>query len=879
MRVLYRFAALARGLFRSADIDKQLAEELRFHVERETEANIARGMSPDAARRAARLTIGSVDDAHETSRDERPGSHLRQFTRDISFGARLLRKSWGFSAATIGIVAVGVGAVTAIFTVAYSLLLKPLPYVEPERLVSLWSVLPRLNLPRGLVNAADYREWRSSNRVFEDIGLARVFTNMNLVGDGGEPERLQAVRVSSNLFRVLGVAPYLGRTFTDEEQQPGNESSVILSYGFWQRRYAGDPSIVGRRISLNGTPHLVVGVMGQAFQYPSREFQIWVPLSINPAELSRVDRSFNFRAVARLRPGLTVAQAQREMNLVAKRLEASTPATNVDVGVLVVSMLDDMLQPVRGALNVLLVAVCCLLLIACLNIANLLGARAASRSGEFAVRLALGASRGRLALQTFAEVVPILAIGGVLGVAAAAWTVRAFVAAAPPNLPRVENVELNASVLVIALVALTITGLIASLLPASQAWRSDFTAVTKEGSRSSAGGRRQGRTRRALVVAQIAFAVPLLTGSGLLLRSFAKLMAVNPGIRADGALSVLLAVPRSKFPSDELVSADETQLLDAVRAVPGVQSVGMVNRLPIGGVTQIGTVQFDNGTSDTQPPSVVDWRSVTPGYFDAIGIPLIQGRLFTMHDQASAPAVMIIDERLARAAWPGENVIGKRIRVPGGQWSEIVGVVGHVRNDGLDIDPRPQVYWNYLQRASDRMALIVRANVPPQTLIPPVIQAIRSVDAEQPVYDVRPMRDVIDRSLSQRRLTMILLVVFGAAALLLASVGVYGVVAFAVTQRLREFGIRVALGAERSAVTRLVVGQGATMALVGTAIGLVAAVAAGGVMSTLVFETSPRDFGTFALAGAVLLGVAALASYVPARRAAGVDPAVTLRSD
>jgi predicted permease len=354
-------------------------------------------------------------------------------------------------------------------------------------------------------------------------------------------------------------------------------------------------------------------------------------------------------------------------------------------------------------------------------------------------------------------------------------------------------------------------------------------------------------------------------------------MDVDPGIRVDGVLSAHVAVPRTKYPKDDQVAAYQARLVDAVRAVPGVQAAGMVNRLPLGGVGQIWTIERDDGT-DKPPQVVVDARSATPDYFAAIGIPLIQGRLFTNHDDATAPLVAVVDEQFARAGWPGRSALGKRFR-SGEAWLEIVGVVGHIRNDGLDADPRPQVYWNYLQRAQDRMALVVRGNVPPAALIGPVTRAIHSVDADQPLYDVRTMRDVVDRSLSQRRLTMVLLAVFGSAALLLASVGVYAVVAFGVTQRLREFGIRVALGADRVAVTRLVVRQGLSMALGGTAIGLVAALLVGGAMQALVFETSPRDAATFAAAGAVLLGVAALASYLPARRAAGVDPAVTLRSE
>ncbi len=877
MRAFYQVAAFLRGLFRSADIDREMAEELRFHIDKEMETQMRFGASPESARRAARLKLGSVDAAQEASRDERPGSRIRQFARDVVFGARLLRKSFAFTAATIGIVALGVGAVTAIFSVVYGVMLKPLPYAEPDRLVSVWSVMPKLNLARASVSAADFMDFRASSRVFDDLALVRTNGNFNLVGEGGEPERLQGARTSANLLKVLGVRPLLGRPFTEEEQRSGNENVALLSYGLWQRRYAGDRAIVGRMILLNGVPTTVVGVMGESFQYPSRDFQIWIPVSIDPRELTR-ETTQNYQVVGRLKRGVTLEQAQRDMTGIARRIEQKNPQTDAGVGVLVVSMLADAVRPVRGPLYLLLAAVGCLLAIACLNVANLLGARSASRSSEFAVRLALGASRGRLTLQALAEVLPILIVGGTLGVLLAAWAVQLFVASAPVGLPRIENVELSGPVLVAALGVLTLSGLVASLLPASQAWRADFTTVTKESSRSAAGGRRHTRARRALVVAQIAFAVPLLVGTGILARSFARLTDVQPGIRTANVLSMAIAVPRMKYSSDEQVAAYETRLIDAMRVVPGVAAVGMVNRLPLSGNGQVGSLELDNGTP-TPTVLTVDWRSATPDYFATMSIPLVQGRAFTAQDDMHAPLVGVIDERLARMAWPGQSPIGHRFRIPGAPWHEIVGVVGHVRHDGLDADPRPQVYWSYLQRTQDRMAIVARTNASAASLTSALTAAIHTVDADQPVYDVRTMDAVLDRSLSQRKLTMVLIGVFGAAALVLASVGVYGVVAFGVTQRLREFGIRVALGAERGAVTRLVVGQGAALAVVGTAIGLVVAIAAAGAMKGMTYETNPRDPLVFGGASLVLIGVAAVASWFPARRAASVDPAVTLRAE
>src|SRR5262245_32669314 len=442
VRWLHRLSALARDLFGSRGLDRQVDEELTFHFDREVQANIERGMPPDEARRIARIAIGSAESHKEASRDERTGALLRQFGRDLAHGARLVRKSPGFSAACIAVVALGIGAVTAIFSVVYGIALEPLPFREPHRLVALWTRAPKLGLARALVNGADHRDWQASNHVFEDIALVRNIANFNLTGDGHEPERLFAARISANLFPVLGVQPALGRGFTEDEDEIGNEQRVILSDGLWRRRFAADPSIVGREINLSGVPHLVVGVMGRDFQYPGREFQCWRPLTIKPDELARKVPGDSFLAVARLRDGVSLPQALSEMDTISARL-ASTYATAKDTSVEVVPLHSDLVAGVGPALYVLLGVVLCLLLIACLSLSSLIGARAAAQRRQVAVRLALGATRGRVALQSLAESMPLLMAGGVLGVALAWWAVTAFVPFAPPNLPRVENVHVS----------------------------------------------------------------------------------------------------------------------------------------------------------------------------------------------------------------------------------------------------------------------------------------------------------------------------------------------------------------------------------------------------------------------------------------------------
>jgi predicted permease len=873
MRIVDRILAVWRMLFRNARVDADLAEEMRFHVERETEANIARGMSPTAARRAARLTFGSIDGAQEVSRDDRPGAGVRQLMRDVRFGARLLAKSPVFGITAIAIVALGIGAATAIFSVVYGVMLRPLPFREPDRLVSIW--LQR-HTARNYPAAADVVELRQLHAVFEDVALVRN-ANLNLTGDG-EPQRLQAARVSANLLSVLSVAPALGRNFTSDENQVGREHVVMLSDALWRARFDADRTIVGRQIHLDGSFYTVVGVMPADFGYPSSDVQAWVPLVLEPGELTRVVTN-NYRVVARLGARMTLAQARREAAALAARLAATYPG-NKGPGMTVDSLLDDAVRDVRPALILLLGAVSFLLLIACVNLSNLFGARATARSAEFAVRLALGASRARLIAQAIAEAAPVLLLGGVLGVALAEWAVRAFVVTAPAGLPRIGSIALSAPVVAFSLTVLVLAGIAASVAPAAHAWASDFTTITKDGGRSSTAGRGRAMARRVGVAAQIAFALPLLVGGSVLIRSAINVTHVDAGFRPERVTTLSFEVSRNRHPSDREVADYYARLIDAVRAVPGVANASLVNRIPLSG-GQTNPVHFDNATGATEELSNIDSRTVTPDYFATLGIKLIAGRGFTERDDATAPVVGIVDDRVARTVWPGESAVGQRFRGPDGREVNVIGVAAHVRTIALEVDPEPQVYWSYRQWTQNRMVLAVRSETDNggSSLIAPAIKAIRSVDADQSVYDVRTMTQIVDRSLAQRRLTTTLMVGFSGLALLLAAVGIYGVVAFGVTLRLREFGIRVALGATRRDVTRFVVWQGTAMAIVGSAVGLVLAMAAAGVMSNLVYGVAPRDVVSILGATVLLLVVAGVASYIPARRAGAVDPAVTLRAE
>jgi putative ABC transport system permease protein len=873
MRLFHRTVALARALFRSSKIDADLAGEMRFHIERETEANIARGMSPDDARRSARLAFGSVDDFRETSADERPGATARRFMRDVRFGTRLLRKSPVFAVTAITIVALGIGAATAIFSVLYGTMLRPLPYTQPERLVRIW-LLRHGN--RNYPAAADVVDFRTL-RAFDDVADYQDI-NLNLVG-GAEPQRLQGAAGSANLFSVLRARAAIGRTFLPGEDAAGHDHVVVLSDALWRGRFGADPNIVGKTIRLNDFAYRVIGVMPHDFQFPSSAYDAWVPHVVPPDELTRTSQD-NYVAVARLARSVTIQQVRAEADALAKRLTASYKGYK-DVRITALPMLDDVVRDVRPALVLLMAGVSLFLLIASINLSSLFAARARTRLAEFAVRLALGASRPRLLAQIVAEAVPILAIGGFLGLVAAEATVRWFVATASPGVPRIESISVSLPVLVFSFSVLVISGLAASVAPAIHAWKTDFIAASKDGGRGATRGRRRAMNQRAGVAAQIALALPLLAGASLLIRSAINVMHVDLGFSTERLTTLKFEASRVRHPTDRDVAAYYTQLLERVRALPGVQAASLVNRIPLSDM-QTNPVYFRDPTTRVLEQSNVDSRTVGTGYFATLGIALIAGRDFTDRDDAQAPRVAIVDERVARRMWPGESPVGKRFREPpwrGGEWVTVIGVVGHVHTASFETDPLPQVYWSYRQWTQDEMVLAVRSAADQQSLLPAVTRAIHSVDPEQSVYDVNTMATLVDHVLAQRWLTTILIAGFAGFALVLAAVGLYGVVAFDVAHRLRELGIRVALGATPSDIVRLIVRSGTTTALVGAAAGLVLAVVAAGIVRTIVYGVAPRDAVSLGAATFSLLIVAALASYLPARRAGRVDPATTLRTE
>jgi predicted permease len=875
VRLFRRLAVVLRGWVTPGSLDDDVSEELRFHLERQVEENIRAGMSAGEARHAAHLTVGNIQTFREHSRSARPGAMIHQAARDFAFGMRLLRRAPVLAVASALVVAIGIGTTTAVFSVVHGVILRSPPYAVPDRLVAIWSRVPKSpQLVR--VNPADQREWRAS-AMFEDIALANAPQNFNLIG-AGEPERLVAARLSPNLLSVLGVRPAIGRSFTDEETRIDNDRVVLLSDGLWRRRFGADPSIVGRTIDLSGIRYEVVGVMRPDFHFPERDYQLWIPLTINPRLLTREIAAYDHLAVARLKPGVRLGEAQRDITVIAQRLEAAYPATNRGVRVEVLPLLEQSIRFVRPPLYTMLAAVFCLLLVACLNLAGLLGARAAARTREFTVRLALGASRGRLILQTLAEVSPILALGGVAGIAGARAAIAAFIPIAPAALPRVESIEVNGVVLAFAIGILMVTGIVAAVVPAMHAWRA--AAMPTDG-RIASLTRQRTEMRGVLVVAQLALTLPLLIGSVALVRSVATLLDIDPGFRTTNVLSLHFAIPRSKYRTDEQIATLYTQIVDRVRALPGVASAAMINRLPLAPGNQVMAFELEGVGRE---PVSLQSRSITPGYFRTMSIAIRQGRGFTDADRADAPLVGIIDDGTAQTLWPGQSAVGKRFRVllPGQQQAasgEIVGIVARIRHGGLDSDSDRQLYLSHQQFTDGRSALVVRSDGEMSAITPAVLHAIRDIDPEQPVYDVRSMDDVLGRSAAQRWLSMTLVTAFALASLVLASVGLYGVVAHGVVERRREIGVRLALGAVRSDVSRLVLRQGGRLAAVGSVIGLAGAVALMQVLKRMLFGVAPMDPTTFLAGAAFLFGAALLASYLPARRAASLDPTIALRAD
>jgi predicted permease len=809
--------------------------------------------------------------------------------QDFRYGIRVLLRSPGFTAVAVVTLALGIGATTAIFSVIDAVLLRPLPYNEPDRLVMVWGKLAGIGLARdqNAVSVPEFIDFQTMNQVFERMA-AFTGSSFNLALEGS-PERIEGASASASLFPLLRVQPVWGRTFRPEEDQPGRDNVVLLSHGLWQRRFGSDPNLIGKTLTLSGRVYSVIGILPPNFELLG-EAEIWKPIAFDAEELSENRRADHFLAVvARLKPGVTLAQAQANMDVIARRLQEKNPAQYAPRsgwGVRVTPLLEEIVQDTRPALLMLVGAVVLLLVIACANVANLLLARASAREREVAIRAALGAGRGRLIRQLLTESCLLGLLGGALGLLLAVWGVDLLVKLGPANLPRLKDVAIDGRTLGFTLLISLGTNFLFGLAPAWQASGGERSAQLKEGSRGATTGPRGARLRGLVVVSQISLSLVLLVGAGLLIKSFVRVLQVDPGFNPNHVLTMRINLPELKYPEPRQAQAWFRQLLQRVETLPGVEYAALVSQPPLGSAGWSGTFTVEGLVTDpTKGGPEADRRPSSTDYFRVMGIPLLQGRFFDSRDEAEdAPKVAIVDETLAETFWRGQDPIGKRLKLGGVHssrpWMSVVGVVRHVKHQGLDAQSRFQMYWPSPQQLPQRtMSLVIRARsgVDPRSLTRAAQKEVLALDKEQPVFAIRTMEEVLSRSVAQRRLSMLLLVIFAAVAVTLATVGIYGVMSYSMAQRTHEIGIRIALGARPPDVLALVARQALTLVAAGVALGLAAALLFTRSLASLLFQVQPADPAILLGASLLLAAVALVACWLPARRALHVDPLAALR--
>jgi putative ABC transport system permease protein len=795
--------------------------------------------------------------------------------RDIRYGIRSLAKRPGFTAVALIALALGIGANTAIFSLVNAVLLRPLPFAEPDRLVWMFGNI-RNGGNRASVAPLDYLDFRAQNTTFEEFAAQLSFPlPVNLTGIG-EAERLTGAAVTGNYFQALGAKAALGRTFQLENEKPGSDQVAVLSYALWQKRFGGDPAILSKTVMLDGKKFEVMGVMPKDFSFPQAT-ELWVPINFDASPDMKQRKAHFMRPIGKLKPGVTLAQAQADTDVIARRLEEQYPDSNTGWNLRLVSLREQLVGNTRPTLLLLFGAVGFVLLIACANVANLLLVRAATREREIALRTALGASRWRIVRQMITESVLLSIIGGTLGALLAVWGVELLVRLGGDSLPATAPVTIDATVLWFTLLISVITGLLFGLAPALRTMKLNLSESLKEGGRSSSEGGRRNRTRSVLVVLESAVAVVLLIGAGLLIRSLNQLQNTNPGFDPHKVLTMRIDLSKQKYSTREIAANFFTQLESRVGSLPGVESVGFVSELPLSG--QKNDMPF---TVDGRPPVAIndsfgaDWRRVNHQYFKALQIPLLRGRNFTEQDVQQGAKVLVVSERLASTVFPNEEPLGKRLILAIGKdpW-EIIGIVGDIRHKALAIEPLPAMYVPTYQIGGTN--LVIRTQGDPTNLAVAVRKEIRAIDQDQPVAAVRTMDTWVNTSVAEQRYRTALLGLFALLALVLASTGIYGVMSYTVNQRTHEIGVRMALGAKRFDVLRMVVRQGMLLVVLGVGIGLVGAFALTRVMSTLLFGVTAKDPVTFVAVAALLTLVAFIACYIPARRATKVDPLVALR--
>ena len=819
---------------------------------------------------------------------------MERLIQDARYSFRMLLKNPTVALMIIVTLGLGIGANSAVFSVVNAVLLQPLPYKDTDRLVTVWATYPQLEatFSRVPVSTSDFVEWRDQNKVFESVS-ALDSLSLTLTG-GGEPQRITAARVSAGFFDLMGAKPARGRVFTPEEDQPGNDSVVVISDAFWQSRFGSDLSAIGRTLTLNDKNYTIIGIMPAAFQFPRAsempayfgfppQAEMWLPIAISQQRIAN-RRYHDLAVIARLKPGVTIQQAQTEMDTIAANLEQVYPE-NKGWGVSVMSLRKHLVGDVQLALLVLWGAVGFVLLISCVNVANLLLARSVMRQREIAIRAALGADRSRIIRQLITESLVLALLGGILGTLLAILGIKLFFASSNSDLPRVEEITINSWVLAFTLGVSLITGLLFGLIPAFYASRLDLSRYLKEGTHTAAGTVQHNRIRNLLVVSEIALALVLLVGAGLLINSFTRLLKVSPGFDPNGVLVMDVPLPESKYPEKQQQTTFYRNMVERVSALPTVESAGVVLHLPLRGAAALNEFVIDGRPipADEQKP-ITEIRMTSPNYFASIGIPVLSGRGFTEHDNQDGMSVAVINQTMAKRFWPNEDPIGNRVKL-GGQdprfswesiWLTIVGVVGDVK-DTLDTETEPQIYLSYQQHIYPVMSLVVSTSSDPLSLVPLVRREIQAIDKDQPVTNVKTMEQYLTESVALRRFHMSLLGIFAAVALILAAIGIYGMITYSVTQRTREIGIRMALGARKADVVKMVLGKSFILILIGIGIGLAISLAMTRVMSSMLYGVSSTDPMTFIFVSLLLVGVALLASFIPASRAARVDPLVALR--
>jgi predicted permease len=891
VRVLTRVMNGFRALFRKSRVEDELDAELRAFLETAVDQKMRAGMSREEATRAARMEFGSFEAVKDGVRDVGWESVVETFWQDLRYAGRMLRKSPGFTTAAVLTLALGIGATTAIFSFVNGVVLRPLPFKESARLVQVQPDPRESGLFQiRTVTPADFLEWQLQNHVFDEMAGFSGAT-FSLTG-AGEPERLQAATVTTRFLDTLGVMPVLGRTFLRSEGQPGTNQVVIISSTLWRRRFQSDPGIVGRPIALDGKSFTVVGVMPEGFGFPqdllpgmgkSRPVELWTPLVLRPG-----DRSNAFlQVIARLRPDVTIEQAQAQMEAIAARLaEQVPPDRRIEGGVRIMTLHERVVRGVRPLLLVFLEAVGFLLVIACSNVANLLVARGVARQKEVAVRAALGAGRSRLVRQFLTESLLLGLLGGLGGLLVAVQGVAVLTSLIPPgSLPRIQETGIDGQALAFTIMISFVTGVFFGLAPAFRSSRTDISSAIKE---LGATQTPRSRVLNLLVVGEVALAFVLLTGAGLMINSFWRLTSVDPGFEPERILTVSVTLPEGGYDTSSEMRAFSTDVLNRLRGAPGVARAAAINSLPLrgsimGGFSVEGIPQLPRGGSWVSKPVV------SPEYFQTMGIPVVRGRAFTDRDAEQAPGVAIVTDRLARLLWPGADPIGKRLKIGFGRpeeqpWLSVVGVVGEVKQTALAEEMPPAVYVPLLQAPRPfllrDLTFVVRTAVPDPLSVAPILRReIRNVDPNLPFDRIQTMRDVLGDSVAEPRFRSAVLGAFAGTAVALVATGILGILAYSVTRRTREIGVRMALGAQRGGVLRLVIAQALRMMVAGLAVGLIAALALTRLLSNFLFDVRPTDPATFVAASLVLVGAALIASYLPARRAATIDPLIALRSE